>query len=71
MSASLVKLACVFCTSSVLAGWYLEWNYFSFVHHGIVAPLLYTKVCKWSASKVTTKESDESDSSSSTILNDS
>ena len=69
MSASLAKLACVFCTSSVLAGV----DYFSFVRHGTVAPSpeTYTKVCKWCASKVTTKESDESDSSSSTILNDS
>ena len=31
----------------------------------------YTKVCKWCASKATTKKSDESDSSSSTVLNDS
>ena len=48
-------------------------DYFSFVDHGSVAPSpeTYTKVCKWCASKATTKESDESDSSSSTILNDS
>ena len=30
-----------------------------------------SKVCKWCASKATTKESDESDSSSSTVLKDS
>ena len=48
-------------------------DYFSFAHYGAVAPSpeTYTKVCKWCASKATTKESDESDSSSSTILNDS
>ena len=43
------------------------------VPHGTVAlsPETCTKVCKWRASKATTKESDESDSSSSTVLNDS
>ena len=48
-------------------------DYFSFVHHGTIAPSpeTYTKVCKWCASKATTKESDESDTSSSTVLNDS
>ena len=35
-------------------------DYFSFVHHGTVAPSpeTYTKVCKWCASKAITKESD-------------
>ena len=39
---------------------------FSFAHHGTVAPSP-----EWCASKATTKESDESDSSSSTIIHDS
>ena len=47
-------------------------DYFSFAHHGTVlpSPETYAKVCKWCASKATTKESDESDSSS-TIIHDS
>ena len=53
--------------------WRFVQSRFSFVPHGTVAfsPETYTKVCKWRASKAITKESDESDSSSSTVLNDS
>ena len=40
-------------------------------HRPSFSPETFSKVCKWCASKATTKESDESDSSSSTVLNDS
>ena len=40
-------------------------------HRHPFSPETFSKVCKWCASKATTKESDESDSSSSTVLNDS